>query len=232
MIFSCVAACSGLWALAQCVFSTLPKASYDLAVLWWQIGYMGVIFTVVFFTHFVVSYLKLSKQYLIRSLYVCGFFFLFLNWYSNSRLFLGELTYTFNQFYWHDWFKEKHLSYLIFYISFYWIILGYDFLLLLRHYKDADGIRRSQIKYFLVGAAIGWLSAELLILIDFRIYLYPYTILLMAVYPIIIGYSIVRYRLMDIRVAITRAGIFTVVYGLVLGIPFIEIGRASCRERV
>ena len=35
-----------------------------------------------------------------------------------------------------------------------------------------------------------------------------------------ITYAIIKYRLMDIRVAVTRFGIFIVVYTLVLGIPF------------
>ena len=41
-----------------------------------------------------------------------------------------------------------------------------------------------------------------------------------AIYPIITGYAIVRYRLMDISLAMTRTGIFVGVYSLILGIPF------------
>ncbi len=36
----------------------------------------------------------------------------------------------------------------------------------------------------------------------------------------LLAYSILRYRLMDITVAITRTGIFIAVYTLVLGVPF------------
>jgi len=57
-------------------------------------------------------------------------------------------------------------------------------------------------------------------LVEFRIDIYPYSNFLIAVYPLIIAYAIIKYRLMDIRVALTRAGIFLVLYTAVLGIPF------------
>ena len=38
---------------------------------------------------------------------------------------------------------------------------------------------------------------------------------------IIITCAIVKYRLMDIKIAITRTGIFVAVYTFVLGIPFV-----------
>jgi hypothetical protein len=38
------------------------------------------------------------------------------------------------------------------------------------------------------------------------------------------AYAIMRYRLMDISVALTRTGIFIAVYTLVLGLPFAVAG--------
>ena len=54
----------------------------------------------------------------------------------------------------------------------------------------------------------------------FGIDIYPYSNLLLAFYPFIIAYAIIKYRLMDIKVAITRVGVFLVVYPLTLGLPF------------
>ena len=51
--------------------------------------------------------------------------------------------------------------------------------------------------------------------------LLPYTALFIPLYPLIISYAILRaYRLMDIRLVITR-GVFVAVYTFILGIPFV-----------
>ena len=56
---------------------------------------------------------------------------------------------------------------------------------------------------------------------DFRIDIYPYcSALFLGIYPLIIVYAIIKYRLMDIHVAITRIGIFSILYVLLLFIPF------------
>ena len=49
----------------------------------------------------------------------------------------------------------------------------------------------------------------------------PYANILILVYPAVMAYAIIRYRLMEIRLALTRTGIFLVIYSMVLGIPFI-----------
>jgi signal transduction histidine kinase len=45
-----------------------------------------------------------------------------------------------------------------------------------------------------------------------------------ALYPFITTYTILKYRLVDVNIALTRAGIFITVYTLVLGIPFAVAG--------
>ena len=67
---------------------------------------------------------------------------------------------------------------------------------------------------------IGWFGPLGFFFIDFRLDFYPYNNAFIAIYPIIIGYSIIKYRLMDITVALTRTSIFIFVYSIVLGIPF------------
>lgn len=49
---------------------------------------------------------------------------------------------------------------------------------------------------------------------------YPHGQILVCFYGIVATYAILKYQIMDIRVAATRFGILIVVYSLVLGIPF------------
>src|SRR5208283_20353 len=54
----------------------------------------------------------------------------------------------------------------------------------------------------------------------FGIMLYPVGQLGIGLYALISGYAILKYQLMDIKIAVTRLGILIGVYGLVLGAPF------------
>jgi signal transduction histidine kinase len=87
--------------------------------------------------------------------------------------------------------------------------------------KASKGYRKSQLIYvtwaYLMGAisgAVHFISAytgkEII----------PHDIFLI-IYPCILAYAIIKYSLMDIRLTITRTGIFIGVYTLVLGLPFL-----------
>jgi len=201
--------------------------SEENAFFWWQIAYIFVITIPVFHYHFLYYFLKLdTKQHKFALFigYLLASIFIAIN-LSNRQIFLGNLRFVFNQVYWHDWVANKNLLYLLFYISIYWLFTGYTFLVLIDKYKNSRGIFRTQMKYILPSSAIAWLGAELCFLPDYHIDVYPYANFLIAIYPFTIAYVIIRYRLMDIRVVITRASAFIAVYTVVLGIPFILAAR-------
>lgn len=194
--------------------------SPQTALFWWQIANIGSIFCPVVFYHFILEYLKLRKGVLFFGAYLLAFIFLYTNLF-HSNLFIGELTYIYNEFYYMDWVKNKNPIYLIFYVLFYWVLLLYSFILLLKKFFVSTGMRSDQMKYFILGMTIGWIGGHADFLIIFGINVYPFSNILIAIYPIILGYAMSRYQLMDIKIAVTRAAIFIVVYGLVLGFPFI-----------
>jgi len=94
---------------------------------------------------------------------------------------------------------------------------------LIKRYRHSAGVLRNQLKYLILGSVITWAGAEFLYLLDFGINIYwapSLANIFFALYPLIITYAIIRYRLADIKVAITRAGIFIAIYTLILGLPF------------
>ena len=197
-----------------------PKAS----LFWWQFSYISVIFTPIFFSQFVFRLLKLNRRRFLIALYSIGIIFLFLDWYDNSKYFLTDVRFVFNEFYWHDWTKSKSIIQLIFYIGFYWFFLLYLFFLLVRHYRKSKGLFRLQLKYFILGSIIGFLGPHGDYLIVFGFNIYPLSNFFISIYPLIFAIAIIKYRLMDINIAITRAGIFIAIYTIVLGIPFAVAG--------
>ena len=92
--------------------------------------------------------------------------------------------------------------------------------MLLIGYKSSKGIVTNQIRYFFVSSIIGWLGPAFMWMIEFRIDIYPYSNFMVAFFPAILAYAIIRYHLLDISVAITRVGIFLTLYAIVLGVPF------------
>ncbi len=206
-----------LWAIGGYYASV--TTSKEIAFYFWQIAYIGAVFTSIFYFHFIYSLVNIQKKISIYLLYLLASIFSILIIFSRKSFF-GEPVLRYNQFFWFYWPKSKSILYLIFYIFCYWILLGYAFWLLFKFYKKTSGIQKNQTKYFLLGSVIGWLGAEGNFLPKFIWNAYPYTNFLIAIYPIIFGYAIVRYRLMDISVAVTRTGIFVAVYTIVLGLPF------------
>jgi len=57
-------------------------------------------------------------------------------------------------------------------------------------------------------------------IVNYGIEFYPLGVLAILISLGIVTYAILKYRLMDITIALTRAGIFAIVYTLVLGLPF------------
>ena len=219
-MFGAVALSIALWCLGSSFYSTLPQSQYQLAFFWYKIAFMGVIFVPVFFAHFTFDFFKLKSKSLLIIIYFAASIFVFFNWYQNSRYFIGDLKFAFNQFYWMDWVKYKNPLWFIFYLGFYWTLLIYSFLILLVNFKKSTGLSRIQLKYFIMGSLIGWIGPHGDYLSVFGLNIYPLTNFLIAIYPFIIAYAIIRYRLMDIRVAITRTSIFIAIYTLILGLPF------------
>jgi len=232
-IFSGVTICSGLWGVSGYVFSTIKEYDRILALRWLQFGYTGVILTVVFFYHFVMALFKVERKWHVILAYALGIIFTFLNWYDNSRLFLCDIRFIFGSFYWHDWIRNKNPIFLFYYILFYWLILGYSFLTIVKNFNKAVGAKRLQIKYFLVGSIIGWIGAEGQFLPDFYVDIYPFCNFLIAIYPIIFTYAIVRHNLMDINVIIKKtlvfAGLLTAMLGILI-VPMLIMQEYAARR--
>jgi signal transduction histidine kinase len=107
-----------------------------------------------------------------------------------------------------------------FYVLFYSCIVVYMLSVLYRAYQLSVGPRKEQLKYFFLSSfilvmggatycalVIGWLNI-------------PVDNVFTITYSFVTAYAIIKHRLLDIRVAVTRAGIFMIVYLLVLGVPF------------
>jgi len=105
------------------------------------------------------------------------------------------------------------------------LLVAFNFVLsegvLIQILRTSDSPRqRQQARLWIVGSAIAMPLGMTNLLATFGIYFYPLGNLASVVYAGFIAYSIIRYRLMDIDIVITKGGAYTVVTLLVIAPAF------------
>lgn len=189
--------------------------NYNKADIYMRICYLGISFIPVSTSHFIIEFLKIRiSKYIIVVLYLIGAIFGYLMLFSNYFL-IGVKV-----FFW-GFYPRAGIFHPFFLFFLFGNALTMTFLLIREYLKVyTSALRRNQIKYILI--AFLFLAASTVDFIPvYGVNLYPFGYIPVTVFLIIIAYSTIKYRVLDITIAITRTGIFIAVYSLVLGIPFI-----------
>jgi len=186
----------------------------DQALFWWKINHAGVIWMPVFILHtayFLTT--KINKKVLIFA-YLQAIFFQVME-ASPSNLFFQDLRLVFSSFY----YVTLGIAYHLFFVL--WILLvAYAHIGVFKEYKASYGLKRHSLLYFLMGSALGFAGGFSNFLVGYKLDIIPIGNFTIPIYCVMVTYAIIKHRLMDIRVAITRVGIFLFVYFFVLGFPF------------
>jgi signal transduction histidine kinase len=175
------------------------------ALLAWRLSFAcGVVWIPILFHHFVYSFCNLREKTLLISVYVTGIAVFPLCFTS---LFFADVKLLFASFYY-------ALPGVIFpFFTAWWVLLVvYSHYQLYRMHRITAGLKRRQIEYFFLATAIGYAGGSLDYLPIFGVHLYPYGNFAIVLYPMIMTYAIVQYRLMDIAVVVNKG----LVYGSVL----------------
>lgn len=144
--------------------------------------------------------------------YLCALlFFIPLSW--TPLIFNGVYTYP-----WGFFFKagQLHPIFMVFFIYFMVLVFSNLFLSYKRETKPFEKIRK---RYFLIALFIAYIGC-IDYLPTYGIRAYPFGYLTLISFVLVFAYAILRFQLMDITIAVTRTGIFALVYTLVLGVPF------------
>lgn len=105
---------------------------------------------------------------------------------------------------------------------FFWMcIVLYGVCLIIRQFFNSSGIKRNQVKYLLLATLIGWGGGLTNYLLWYDIPIHPIGNFLVSGYIIITTYAIIRYRLMDINLVISRATVLIAVSIVTLIIPLL-----------
>lgn len=193
-----------------------------LKFLFFRIGYIGVICIPITWYHFELSFLRKDNKklfFLLYGGYTIAAIFIFLDIFTKS--FIIDLS-KYNWGYYPKVFIPIHLSFLS-YFNFYFTIAL--LLLFFSFWKknNIPPIERARIKYIFIAGIVGTFAAIDFLPnyeINYKLNIIPFGFTFMIIFCGITTYAIIRYRLMDIRVFISRALAFLISYSILLIVPF------------
>ena len=208
-----VNACIALYSFAY--FFWQLQSSISLAAAWFKVLIVGIILIQVAFLHFVFSFTEIlnKRKTELFFYYAVNMAFIILNFTTG---FFYNLEPRFNIGYWPDPNPFFHV-YLIFWL---WQCV-YGLFWLLKGLNKFSGLKREQLKYIILSAIVGFIGGASNWPVWYSINFPPYTNILITLYVIILFYAIIRHRLLNIRIMLTHASIFIILYTCILAVPLV-----------
>ncbi len=175
------------------------------AFFWIKILNIGSIFIPVFYLHWILLLLKIEKKKkkILFFSYLFAIIFLVFNF---TPLFIKDIKPTLS----FRWWPVAGIIY-SFYLFSYFYLIGYGLFQLIKNYRIKEGYQRAQIKYVILATIIGFIGGATNFPLWYDIPIPPIGNILVALYPFILSYAILKYRLMDIQVVIKRSTVFSVL---------------------
>ena len=196
-----------LW--SWCLFARELAHEKTTALFFVRLCYVGAIFVPANFSIFVTSLLKLEKNKLIAVFYALSLIFLIFDF---TPLFIKDVGPILS-------FRYYGIPGPVFpfYVVSFITIIGYSHYLLVKYFKKSQGQTRNQIRYILFAAIIGFWGGLSTNLPNFNIEVFPFGLYFISSYVVIISYSIVRHRLMDIHIVFKKG----TTYALLISLLFV-----------
>ena len=196
-------------------FIWLLQATAPAALFWSRILNLGATLIPVSYLHWILSLLRLEikekKRILTIGYLLTGIFILF----SFSPWYIKEVKQVLFFPYW----PQAGILYICFLIFGYIGLVTCALYKVSIFYKRSCGVKRAQIKYIILASIIGFAGGATNFPLMFnREWFSPFGMVLFALYPPILTYAILKYRLMDIRVALGRVFIYLATFSSVFAL--------------
>jgi signal transduction histidine kinase len=203
------------------VFMLRRAPDETTAVFWEIVIHTGVIALPAFYYHFVLIFLESTTRHRtsLLAVYTLAIVFSVIN-LSGSTLFMHGVKST----YW-GWAPATGILYTPFFVYFNFFLI-YGLSHLIRVYKDVDSsFRRNRATLILLGTLVSLVGG----VIDFARFIlarfvpaadlvYPMGIPANMVFALMLGTSIVRYRLFDVNVAVKKSAVYLLVWGVLTSV--------------
>ncbi len=162
----------------------------------------GAIFIPVFFLHFVLILLDLveQKKSILKAGYCVFSLFFILDF---TPYFIKGVKPKLFFTYW----LEPGIAFFPFLVIWIWYCI-YPCYLLYKGYHNSTGMKRNQLKYVFLGIIIGYVGGSTNYFLCYNIPIPPYGNFFVPLFVGIMAYAIVKYHLMEIKIALPGQGYF------------------------
>lgn len=210
-----------LWGFG--LYKAYTTVDYHDALFWLRFLNLSAITIPVLFVHFVILFTDSVKKRICEIVFYYGILIaVVIISLLKPDLFIPNLSPKAG----FDFYPNPGFIYYCFF-SIFVFLANYGLYLLFKSMQKASANRRIQARYILLGTTVGFLGGSTTFFPVFNIAIFPFGASFVVLYVFSVTYAVVKYRLMDIRVAISSAGIFLAVYALTLGIPFYFYTKGS-----
>lgn len=211
---------TGAWGFGVMLTTFCHDATTALWV--WRFVYaFGANWIAPLFFHFVLTFTETPQR---RALY----------WqYAIASVFF-VLAFTPMQYEGVKWFRDSYYSsagYLYWLSSLWWLgLVTSCHIHLLKVYSRMTPLKKAQIKYFFIAMAFGFSGGSFCFLPPLGIDFYPWGNFSICLYPIVMSYAIVKYRLMNLEL-LARDTVVSALTWLSVAMPFLIGSSASVASR-
>ena len=214
-----------LWSLSSLMIAiwsfglgkVVSSDSLQSAQAWLVIHYIGAILIPPTFLHYTFELTetpaRIQKQLFFW--YPLFLSFLFLNFFKQDLIVRVSASKPFFHYY-----TDVAPLYYFYAVSFF-LCIAEAFIVQVRALsrKDIGQMRRLQLVYMFAATSFGFFGGATAFFPVFGWPIFPWGMYLVILYPLLMTYAIVRHRLLDIQLVVTRTGIFVLIYCIVIGIP-------------
>jgi len=199
----------------------------EAARFWWKISFTGLILNPFIFFHFVLEFINDArilkiKKFIIISLYTIAGAFLIINLATN--LIINGITFLFNEVYYNTPPGVLHPYFMTIFVG----LVFYAHYIIYQEYRKRrnDALFQQRVRYFFLATFIAYVGGSMNFLPVYGIEVPPVTSISVAIGSSIIAYTILRYKLFNIRV-VTAQLLTLILAGLTI---FRLIVSASTQE--
>ena len=201
----------GLWSFSYWQWQL--STDYDTAMMWVRLLSVGSLFIPIIFYHWVIKLVKVDytiNKIILWSSYAIVVGMLF---FVNSDLFIASLEKkSFFQFW-----PNSGILYDIYFSYIYIGLILYTVYILLRSYYAAtDRDKKGQLLYIIISCALGFGGVVTDFPLWWGINIPPYGNSLAAAFPFLLGYSILKYKLFDVRAIVSEILVFFIAIVLLI----------------
>lgn len=180
------------------------------AAYWLNICFFGGFFIPSSFLHFVYSFLgKKSKTLVMWSYFASSIFFIL---FLLNHIAYPEYVQAVGFYWWRvKWLYNAYVLHLVS-AALFGLFLFYNESL------KIHGLKKIQLLYLIFASALGFSSGATVFLPAYGIPMIPFGIFPFFIYPLVVAYAMVKFRLMDVIVVVRKGLVYSLTIGTIAGL--------------